>query len=89
MKEQRKMKKKIVIGAVLVLGIGFLNIASSADAYARRVRPVAPPDEGSPSTAVDPAKYAACNKTLYPKYGYSVGYQFIVDDCYFGRSTGH
>jgi len=70
--------KKIVIGTVLVL-----------DAYARRVRAVAPQDDGSASTAVNSAKYAACNKEMYSKYGYSPGYVFIVDDCYFGRSTGH
>ena len=87
--EGRKMKKKIVIGAVLVLGVGFLNIASSADAYARRVRVVAPHDDGSSSSSVNPGKYAACNKDMYSKYGYSPGYVFMVDDCYFGRSTGH
>ena len=81
--------KKIAIGTALVLGVGLLNIASSEDAYARRVRHVAPPDDGSPSSAVNPAKYATCNKEMYSKYGYSPGYVFMVDDCYFGRSTGH
>jgi hypothetical protein len=81
--------KKIVIGTVLALGAGLLSVASSGDAYARRVRAVAPQDDGSASAAVNPAKYAACNKEMYSKYGYSPGYVFIVDDCYFGRSTGH
>jgi len=82
--------KKIAIGTVLMLGAGLLNAASSGDAYARRVvRAVAPNDDGSPSAAVNPAKYAACNKDMYAKYGYSPGYVFIVDDCYFGHSTGH
>jgi hypothetical protein len=79
--------KKVVIGAVLVLGVGLLNIASSADAYARKIRAVAPQEDGAGS--VNPGKYAACNKEMYSKYGSSQGYVFIVDDCYFGRSTGH
>jgi hypothetical protein len=83
--EGEKMKK-IVIGAALVLGVGFLNIASSADAYARRVRAVVTHD-GSPSP-LSSARYVACDKNLGPKYGLSPGYQFIVDDCYFGR-TGY
>ena len=81
--------KKIVIGAALVLGVGLLNIASSADAYARRIRAVAPHDDGSPSSPVNPGKYVACNKEMYSKYGYSPGYVFMVDECYFGRSTGN
>jgi hypothetical protein len=81
--------KKVVIGAALVLSVGLLNIASSAEAFARKIRAVAPHDDGSQSSSVNPAKYVACDKGMYSKYGYSPGYVFMVDDCYFGRSTGH
>jgi len=82
--------KKIAIAAALALGVGLLNIPASMDANAR-VRVVVVPGGYSSGYALYPwkpfraARYIACNKRMYSKYGYSPGYLFMVDDCYLGR----
>jgi|HubBroStandDraft_6_1064221.scaffolds.fasta_scaffold1022020_1 hypothetical protein len=81
--------KKIAIAAALALGAGLLNIPASVDANAR-VRVVVVPGYSSgyslyPWKPFRAARYIACNKRMYSKYGYSPGYLFMVDDCYLGR----
>ena len=81
--------KKIAIAAALALGVGLLNIPASVDANAR-VRVVVVPGYYSgyalyPWKPLNVARYVACNKRLSPKYSYSPGYPFMVDNCYTGR----
>jgi hypothetical protein len=82
--------KNIAIAAALALGVGLLNIPASGDANAR-VRVVVVPAGYSSGYALYPwkpfraARYTACFKRMSPKYGYSPGFLFMVDDCYLGR----
>jgi hypothetical protein len=82
--------KKIAIAAALALGVGLLNIPASVDANARARVVVVPAGYSSgyalyPWRPLNVARYVACNKKLSPKYSYSPGYPFMVDDCYTGR----
>ena len=79
--------KKIAIAAALALGVGVLNIPASVDANAR-VRVVVVPSSGYalyPWKPLNTARYIKCRTKTFPKWGYSPGWLFMVDDCYTGR----